>query len=414
MPNVSNILKREQTFVFLITAHLLTLPLPYAFSTTSLLVLLAVSLSSLKFHSFNWDNRYLVLLGFYGLIIGSLLWTIHLKQSYRGIERQLGFLLIPLAFMTMPKLGKDAIYSVFKNTAIGLAGFGVFFLSIGILKYIDTSDTSVFFYHELVSFFDLNAIYVSVWVSISLLFLLFQAKKNRWVLISILILSIFLLLLASKSIIIATGLIGVLGGLKNFSANKKILLITSGLIVLLAILFTNNPIKDRFWVEYESSNLSEVWNRECFTRTYYWTGTGIRLFQIRIFSEMLEEDPIFWKGYGINTSQDKIIEKHSKYNLYKGFYHFNFHNQYIQSLAELGFLGMLFILLFLFVPLRDFFQTKDSLFLVFFIIIAFIFVTESYLWRQRGIFHACVCFGLLVHLRATYNSTNHLEGSNSS
>ena len=97
----------------------------------------------------------------------------------------------------------------------------------------------------------------------------------------------------------------------------------------------SNPIKKRFNREIEASNIEEVLTFEKFNKVYDWTGTTIRLFQARIFYEMAEEDEVFLNGYGINTSQDKIVEKQKEYNLWQGYYTYNFHNQYIHALSEL-------------------------------------------------------------------------------
>jgi len=408
MEHISKWLPSQKTFLVLVTAHLLSLPLPYAFGTTTLIVLLTASVGSVFSHKIQFSKRVFIAFLLYGLMIASLLWTIHFKQSLRGLERQLGFLLVPLAFVCMPRLTKDTIFKILLYFARGMAVFALFFLGNAVRMYFQAGTTEVFFYHELVAIFELNAIYVSVWVALCLLFLFFKAKKNALSSSTLLISGGFLLMLASKAIILVTTLVLILGAFRHFSKKKILIGGLSALLLAILVCSTNNPVRERFWVEYESSNLNEVWNRECFTRTYYWTGTGIRLFQIRIFSEMLEQDPIFWKGYGINTSQDKIVEKHSAYNLYKGFYHFNFHNQYIQAFAELGVFGMLLIVALLGVSLKDYLETKDLLFLCFFFVMATIFISESYLWRQRGIFHFFTLFGLLMHLKATYHSKPHL------
>ncbi|MGB5668060.1 MAG: O-antigen ligase family protein, partial [Maribacter sp.] len=128
---------------------------------------------------------------------------------------------------------------------------------------------------------------------------------------------------------------------------------------------------------------------------YDWTGTTLRLFQARIFTEMVREDNIFFTGYGINNSQSKIVAKQKEYNLWQGYYTYNFHNQYLQALAELGVFGLLFLFLLLGALLRQYIAGKDILFLSLFFIMFVVFITESYLWRQRGLYHFLVLYCLL-------------------
>jgi hypothetical protein len=153
-------------------------------------------------------------------------------------------------------------------------------------------------------------------------------------------------------------------------------------------------VKQRFEREISASNLKEVLESERFNKVYDWTGTTIRLFQARIFSEMLKEDGIFLTGYGISNSEDKIIKKQKHYNLWQGYYTYNFHNQYIQAFAELGIFGLLFLFLMLGAVLRRYMRDKDMLFLSLFFIMFVVFITESYLWRQRGLYHFLVLYCL--------------------
>src|SRR5699024_9794916 len=102
------------------------------------------------------------------------------------------------------------------------------------------------------------------------------------------------------------------------------------------------PVGNRFANEFDA-DITEVFTSEKFSKIYPWTGTTIRLFQARIFFEMLEEDHFFLTGYGINASQQKIIEKQKHYNLYHGYFKYNFHNQYLQTFAELGSMGLLLL-----------------------------------------------------------------------
>jgi len=130
-------------------------------------------------------------------------------------------------------------------------------------------------------------------VSLCILFLLFNHKRTLISIFVIGVLSLFLLMLSSKIIIVATSVLGVFGAIRTFKRATIFKLIAVFVGGTMLLLFTSNPIKQRFEREISVSNIKEVLEREQFNKVYDWTGTTIRLFQARIFSEMLTEDCIF-------------------------------------------------------------------------------------------------------------------------
>jgi len=93
MKKIKIFLLSEKTYSFLISAFLISLPLLYAYSTTLLIVLLAVSLFSSFYHKIEFKKEYLIPFSFYLLIVISLFWTIDFSKSLRGLERELSFFL---------------------------------------------------------------------------------------------------------------------------------------------------------------------------------------------------------------------------------------------------------------------------------------------------------------------------------
>lgn len=138
-------------------------------------------------------------------------------------------------------------------------------------------------------------------------------------------------------------------------------------------------------------SIYEAWNNETFTANDYFPGTAFRVYQARLFFEFLNEENIFWNGFGLNASYKKLEEKGEKYNVYKGtgnddgYQNKNFHNQYIQNFAELGVFGFLILILMLFVLLKKANQNKNFIHFTFAILMISVFLTESFMWRQRGV-----------------------------
>lgn len=138
-------------------------------------------------------------------------------------------------------------------------------------------------------------------------------------------------------------------------------------------------------------NIKDAWHVDNFGPDKRFTGTSFRVYQIRIFWEMLQFDNIFFHGYGFNASQPKIVEKGYEHNVFLGtgqmvgYQNMNFHNQYIQTFAELGIIGILILLALVILNLKKAIKNKYFVHIAFAILMLSLFLTESFIWRQRGV-----------------------------
>jgi O-antigen ligase len=161
-------------------------------------------------------------------------------------------------------------------------------------------------------------------------------------------------------------------------------------------------------------SIKEAWTNEKFTPNDYFPGTAFRVLQIRIFCELLSEQPIFWKGFGLNAAQKKIEGKAIQYNLFlgneqeEGYQSKNFHNQYIQIFAETGVFGLLILLIILFFNGKKTIQSKDFTQIAFAVLMISLFLTESFLSRQRGVMFFALFFCLFNSINRNVPETKKL------
>ncbi len=397
MKKLIDIVCAEKTYGFLIGGLLISIPLPYAFSSIALIVLIAAAFTSSFFHKKTFRRSYWLPVALFGIMLLSLIWTYDVGKSLRGIERQLPFLLLPMAFWLMPKLSTKTFHKSLYLFSVGMAVLAVLSLVFSGVLFLSGRPKGVFFYHSLVQHFDLNAIYISVMTSLSLLYLLFYEKRSKWNVLLILLLAGFLLLLSSKNLIIITVLAALVGYAITRKIRLKRVLFLGAIGAVLITLFFYSPLKRRWDVEF-STNAVEALTCEGFNNIYPWTGTSFRIFQARVFYELFEEYPVFFTGFGINAAQDLIAEKQNEYFVYCGFNTYNFHNQYVQTFAELGVFGFLFLVLMLAALFRSYWLNKELMPLFLFLVMASVFLTETYIWRQRGMIHFLTVYCLIIHL----------------
>jgi O-antigen ligase len=111
---------------------------------------------------------------------------------------------------------------------------------------------------------------------------------------------------------------------------------------------------------------------------------------------MMGEDGQWLTGYGANATDEKIRQKRIEHQLYQGYDVFNFHNQYIQFFAEIGIIGFIICIIMVFVNLKIAINRKDFVHFSFAILIISLFLTESFLARQRGVIYFTLMYCLFM------------------
>lgn len=403
--------KNHPSFVFLILT-LITIPLGYAVNNIALGLLVLSSFVFFKKENIKANLIFILPILLFVLMALSYFWSIDQQRTLKAIPKEISLLLIPVAFILCKDFTSNQKSKILKIYSWSIFAYTVFCLLKAVVRFALFGDSSVFFYHELVTK-EVNAIHVSVYVSLAFFWFLTKSVRNLVDKIALVTLFIVVFLLSSKNIIAVFILLILTYYFFYTQISKKMRLRNLVFFLLLLIpFFFIGKIKQRFEAEFQSNtnksispdviqinsshinvlSIKEAWTNEKFTPNDYFPGTAFRVYQFRIFIEMMQDNTYaFWRGFGLNASLSKVEEKAKYYNVFigndehEGYQRKNFHNQYIQNFAELGVLGFLILLGMVFINIKNAFLTKDFLHIAFAILMISLFLTESFLWRQRGV-----------------------------
>lgn len=404
--------KQNKTFIpFLLL--IVTLPLSMAVNNVLLVVFILSSFYYFTKENFKFSIYLVIPMVLFIWMAMSFFWTIDVNRTSQAIPKEITLLLVPLVFFWIPSYTNEQRDKIITYYSYAMIVYVIYFLIRAFIRFLITKDSSVFFYHGPDNETDtglvprlLNAIHFSVYVAIAFFYFFIKDHKSRLEQIASLLLFIFVILLSSKNIILIFVLL-ILIQVFFYSkiANRLRLRNLTLLLIIFGVVLSFSKIKERFLIEFTSNsnksfshnikvnnnegvnNISiyEAWTKENFHPSDYFPGTAFRVYQIRIFLEFLKEESIFFKGFGLNASQKKILEKEKLYNLHPGYGAYNFHNQYVQNFAELGVVGFLLLIIILCFNIRKAFVLKDFIHITFAILMISLFLTESFLWRQRGV-----------------------------
>jgi O-antigen ligase len=403
---------RNPAFAF-ITLVALCIPMGYAVNSVALGLLVVYSLFTFKKSIFRIEKTLLLPVALFVLMSLSLTWTHDPQGSLRALSKGLPLLIIPMCLLILPPMTPKQIRAILKYFSYGMVGFTIFYLLKSIVRFALTGNTDVFFYHELVTE-DVNAIHVSTYIVVALFYFITKTSRSLREIVSMILLTILLILLSSKNILIVFGLLSCYY-LWYFNAAPKGKLIKWGVVLfVILIVALSSRIKQRLWIEFESNvvensvnheignenekvynvSVKDAWTKQTFAKNDFFPGTAFRIYQLRIFTEMLGEDPIFFTGYGLNATDFKIAQKQVEHNLYHDYGRKNFHNEYVQVFAELGIFGLVLLLIMVSINLRNALKSKDFMHISFAVLMISLFLTESFLSRQRGIIFFTIMYCL--------------------
>jgi len=382
---------------------LITLPLREHWNSKALLITLIYVLwvlykdFKIQFPQIGWF--YILFFVFASL---SYFWSTEKTETLKTLVR-----LFPLLFFTLAHkqiFSSISLPKILRITAFVYLFYGILWLFLAYFRFLESASIDTFFYHDLVSPVRTNAIYIALIFGMLYLFLFNQILSNTTEYKPIdYFLAFFLLayqvLLSSKMILILLIVLSAILFVYFLKKNHKY----HGKLVFGIILVVSIPIlsglstftKERYKDIAQFEAIKQVFSNEYFGEDYYFNGLTMRLFQLRCFYE-IEKDSNFnsFLGTGLKSSQSLLNEKYRQYGLYgnlnaegdeRGYFKYNFHNQYTQIVIELGIFGLIIIMLLLYFYLLSPLKSKNILAFsvgLFFIILA---LSESYLLRHKGI-----------------------------
>lgn len=324
-----------------------------------------------------------ILFYFIWLVTG-MLWTDNDSSGWKEVEHSLSFVLFPFVFGFTKINIREYISRIFSFFTFGVLASMIICWILAAYKFIITGDLKFFYYAEL-SFFH-HPTYMAMYGSISLIYLYlsvlnreqiktfyFKTSLSKFALISVI--SIFILMLMSKAgilIMLIINMIGIIAVFKSKQKLKQAFLILFGLSMIVAGSYLAiKPLQNRVneaWVALSTDGDSE-------------SSTGARLLVWEASWNIIREQAVLGVGTGDLSDQLDSIYKEKNYEklLEKSL---NSHNQFLETWAKNGIIGLISLLLLFFF---SFSNIQDKFYLFFILLIWTNMLMESMLEIQSGI-----------------------------
>ena len=321
-------------------------------------------------------------------------YTDNIAEGWNDVLLKISIFLLPLFMMSTSFISGQKRFQILKIFALLMMLMAASDLILSFLDYNESGSSKVFFYVGLTHFLPRQPHYVSWYYSMALFISLYQIlrgsnKKLLWALGAGLLL-VSLILLTSRAFYIAFTFVFIVSVVKAFRSSilskqtLRVVILALGLFIIgiISIPNTSSRIID---AKNEVKSLMGTSSKYTNPRVHLWEH-GVQL---------IVENPLL--GLGVGDAREALTKTFEEIrpNFFR--YNFNFHNQYLQSWAEVGILG---VLLLIFLMIRPFSQ-KDQhpLFLIFLGLTLIGFLTESMLERQAGVLFFAFMYPLLSGLK---------------
>ncbi|GAA4448254.1 O-antigen ligase family protein [Rurimicrobium arvi] len=384
----------EKIRVILCALFAAFLPFDMFYSTFMIFVIAGASLIDISLKKIRQIPPAFPLFAFAILLSLSGIW--YSTDGWRAhylTERQLAFaifpILLPLAIGKPTAEKVNLIFAVFAGSCV----FAISFLLINALDLIYSAQlplrylfTYSFFNHNFSAPIGTHATYLSLYASMSMLFLvdkLARSTRKRYRLLylaSVMILTVGLLFLQSRNGILSL-VFTLLFVFPLFSVanRKKYYLITVlSLALFAAILSRSDYIRERFTTEL-STDLKT--GKQVFTarnpepRSWRWACAW----------KIIREKPLF--GHGTGDEIPLLLVEYKKHNYQVSFREqFNSHNQYLSVMIKHGVAGLIVFLAALAYFFRLAVSRKNFLYVAFLTLTCLGFITEDIIDANKGIF----------------------------
>lgn len=350
---------------------------------------------------------YLLWILYFFLFALSISYSENKNEGIKDVVLKLSFIVFPVVIGTGIFLNKKTLENLFFWFIAGLTLTAAFCIGRACWLYYLSHDETYFFYHILVDALDSNAVYMSFYVFLSLFLLLFfewqmffNGKNRKWKWILTILLFAFFLLLSCRLLIVLFFILLLILSAKSIKGDgpsiqvRKILIGTIVLGSLCVLVFTNNPIKERY-ENLRTNNINFIFEKGYAGKDFKVDHLTFRPLIWRVCLQNVVEKKLWLKGCGsgdVSDIQNKEFEElgvpgfKESDGFQSPFHDIAIHNMYLQTLIMIGIPGLVCLLTIVLLP---FFYLKNLennlIFLVFFISAIMFMCQESVLQTQGGL-----------------------------
>lgn len=417
---------KDNLFLFALQLVVITFPAFYGYvNSWAVIVLLVVWVFTNDFSNFvhYFKTRPLgwVFIGYFVWMLFGLLYSENYEAAKIDIIQKLTFVLFPAIL-----LFNDRIKCRQLRGGVRLFYWTLFVLSIYMLAkawfnyYTHTpqvlaNDLDYFTYEKLATNVGIQPIYLSMYMVFALFGVLWdfflQPKigltKAGKLMASVWIFHFYMMvvLLSSRMELLAMIFLGTLLIIwltykmekRNwFSALFKILVLGSVTIVLIGV-FPINKARYEEMIDFKKDYTQNKWG-----------GRAIRIQKWLNTLELISEQPLIGTGTGDMQDELQKVYKRNNFDLaYNN--HYNPHNQYLQTWASFGLIGLFFLFGIFAVSFKYSISSDNMLYVILVLLLALSMITESILERQKGV----VFFSFFLLLFGAYYLNEKVEQADS-
>ncbi len=337
---------------------------------------------------------------YFVIVAASMAWDPNGFGAFKSVETNAGFLILPPLIASLEPLKKHILKAGLLSFAFSTCVVCLVCLVLAWSEYRSVGDYRVFYYQYLSGQLDMNAIYLSLYIALSICIFLYYyfIRKNtssRFSLFLILIICAFLcfvvMLLSSKMILFLLCLLIIFTALYiSYSRN----FLWQGLVIL--ILFIAGAGFAVWQMPYVKWRVQVTLLKDYKNQDDNQNGLAVRAKIWQHAADVIGEKPV--TGFGIKGGNDKLVEKYRE----EGFWFaeqngYNCHNMYLQLLVNTGMIGLIPILVLSVLCAITSAKRRSYLFMSFMVLFLGLSVTESLLEVQKGIVFAVIFIFLFYY-----------------
>jgi O-antigen ligase len=321
--------------------------------------------------------------------------------SIKVVESYAVFLFLPFVLTAMPKQPLETIRRTCFAFVIVVVLVCAACLVMSTIQYLREGDYRVFYYHYLSQHMGLNAIFLSNYSVVSIIWLLYDrfilsADQKRLSIAATIAICLFLtgmvLLLSSKMVIFLLSLM-LLVVLIYIGFLRRKLLLTIAIFFWIAVFGSFVAIQMPFlhW------RIAELRFKRYQGTADDQNGFAARLVMWESAKELILLKPV--TGYGIKSSKDKLMEKYKEKNFELGVQEgYNSHNQFLETTLMGGVIALALLLAMLgYISFRAIADRKMLLLLLLFHFLCVSMVEATFEVQQELIFFMFFIFLFHYH-----------------